>query len=165
MSNFSFDIVSEVDKSEINNVFDQVKKEIASRYDFKNTIGGIEWLNDQKSGFKIIASSEMQIDSVIDIIRRKLSSRGLSQKLIDTSKELVSSNMRITKELPFVAGIDKEKAKSLSNALRSEFPKLKIAIIGESLRINSSSKDELQKVISKTRVMELDYPVQFNNFR
>ncbi len=165
MSNFSFDIVSEVNKSEVNNVFDQVKREISSRYDFKNTIAGIEWLNDNKNGFKVIGSSEMQIDAIIDIIRKKLSTRSLSQKLIDTSKEIESSNMKFSKELPFANGIDKDKAKDLSNKLRALFPKLKIAIIGESLRVSSVSKNELQNAINKVREMDLDYPVQFNNFR
>ncbi len=165
MSSFSFDIVSEIDKSEVNNVFDQVKREISSRYDFKNTIAGIEWLNDNKNGFKVLGSSEMQIEAIIDIIRKKLSARSLSQKLIDTSKDLESSNMKFSKELPFASGIDKDKAKILSNSLRAQFPKLKITIIGESLRVSSSSKDELQNAINKVRELDLDYPVQFTNFR
>ena len=165
MSNFSFDIVSEINKSEINNVFDQVKREILSRYDFKNTVAAIGWLDENKNGFKVIGSSEMQIDAIIDIIRRKLSARSLSQKLIDITKEIESNNMKYAKELPFASGIDKDKAKSLSNNLRSLFPKLKISVIGESLRVSSQSKDELQKAITKLREMDLDYPIQFNNFR
>ena len=74
MATFSFDIVSEYDKAEMNNVFQQVEKEIASRYDFKGTPAAIEWLDDKK-GLKIIGNGEWQIDAILDIIRKKLAAR------------------------------------------------------------------------------------------
>ena len=165
MSNFSFDIVSEVDKSEINNVFDQVQREMNKRYDFKNKMSSIEWLSDAKDGFKLIADSDMQIDAIIEIIRKKLSSRNLSQKLINVDQENVTSGMNVTKIVPFVVGINKDQSKDLSSKIRNAFPKVKIAIIAESLRISSSSKNELQAIIKLIRELDLDYPVQINNFR
>src|ERR1044072_334083 len=101
MANFSFDIVSEYDKAEMNNVFDQVQREITSRYDFKGTPAAIEWLNNDKSGLKITGNGEWQIEAILDIIRKKLATRNQSQKVLDTSKEVVESNLKATKEVPF----------------------------------------------------------------
>lgn len=165
MPNFSFDIVSEVNKAETTNVLDQTKRELNSRYDLKGTSAAIEWLDDNHSGYKITADSDFQIDAILDIIRRKLSSRDLSQKLIDVSKDPVVSGFKATKEVPFQAGIDQTKAKELQKNIRDSFPKIKSQIIGESVRISSSSKDELQSVIKLIRGQELDYPIQITNFR
>ena len=70
MATFSFDIVSDYDKSEIINVFEQTKRELDARYDFKGTSASIEWLGDSKSGFKIIGDSQYQLDAIVDIIRK-----------------------------------------------------------------------------------------------
>src|SRR5690606_7816513 len=71
MGSFSFDIVSDYDKAEMNNVFGQVEREIANRFDFKGTPAAIEWL-ENKSGFKIIGAGEWQIENILDIVRKKL---------------------------------------------------------------------------------------------
>src|SRR3954471_21652896 len=109
MANFSFDVVSEYDKAEMNNVFDQTLREIDSRYDFKGTPAALEWLDDKK-GLKVTGSGEWQIDAILDIVRKKLAARGQSQKVLDTSKEIVESNMKAVKEVPFKQGLDQEKA-------------------------------------------------------
>src|SRR5437868_5501936 len=80
MANFSFDAVSEYDKAEMNNVFDQTQREITSRYDFKGTPAEVEWLNPEKTGFKITGSGKWQIDAILDIVRKKLAARDQSQK-------------------------------------------------------------------------------------
>ena len=85
---FSFDIVSEYDKAEMNNVFDQVKREIESRYDFKGTPATLEWLNAEKTGLKVIGNGEWQIDAILDIVRKRLATRGQSQKVLDASKHV-----------------------------------------------------------------------------
>src|ERR1700712_5665493 len=110
MANFSFDIVSEYDKAEMNNVFDQVQREITSRYDFKGTPAEIEWLNGDKTGLKITGNGERQIDAILDIVRKKLAAREQSQKVIDTSHDVMESNLKATKEVPFKQGLDQDKA-------------------------------------------------------
>src|SRR4051812_24722508 len=110
MGTFSFDIVSEYDKAEMNNVFDQVNREIATRYDFKGSPAGIEWMDDKK-GFKVTGANEWQVESVIDIVRKKLATRNVSSKVLDLSKSVNESNLKATKEMPFVEGLDQEKAK------------------------------------------------------
>ncbi|MGF7228781.1 MAG: YajQ family cyclic di-GMP-binding protein [Candidatus Saccharibacteria bacterium] len=165
MANFSFDIVSEYDKAEMNNVFDQAKREIDNRYDFKGTPAEIDWLNSDKSGFKVIGSSDWQIDAILDIVRKKLASRDQSQKVLDTSKEAIIANLKTTQEVPFKQGLDQDKAKQITKLLRDEFPKVKAQIQGDAVRVMSSSKDDLQGVMQLLRSHEFDFPLNFTNYR
>lgn len=165
MGSFSFDIVSEYDKAEMNNVFDQAQREIDSRYDFKGTPAALEWL-DEKKGLRVTGNGEWQIDAILDIVRKKLSARGLSQKVLDTSKTVVESNLKTTKEVPFIAGLDQEKAKTITKLIRDSYPKAKTQIQGDAVRVMSGSKDELQAVMQLLRGREeLAFPVSFTNFR
>ena len=165
MANFSFDVVSEYDKAEMNNVFDQVQRELDNRYDFKGTPAAVEWLND-KTGLKITGNGEWQIDAILDIVRKKLAARGQSQKVLDTSKEIVESNLKATKEVPFKQGLDQDKAKQITKLLRDEFPKVKTQIQGDAVRVMSSSKNDLQAVIQLLKSKEdFDFPISFTNYR
>lgn len=164
MATFSFDIVSEYDKAEMNNAFAQTEKEIASRYDFKGTPAAVEWLGDKK-GLTIIASNEWQVDAVLDIVRKKLAAREISSKVLDLSKPVNESNLKATKEVPFVEGLSQDKAKKLTAIIREKFPKVKPQIQGESVRVTSASKDELQQVMTAVRAAELDFVTSFTNFR
>jgi uncharacterized protein YajQ (UPF0234 family) len=165
MANFSFDIVSEYDKAEMNNVFGQAEQEIANRYDFKGTPALIEWLNGEKTGFKITGNGEWQIDAILDIVRKKLATRGQSQKVIDTSKEATTSNLKTTKEVPFKQGLDQDKAKQVTKLLREHFPKVKAQIQGDDVRAMSSSKNDLQAVMQFLKEQDFDFPVSFTNYR
>jgi uncharacterized protein YajQ (UPF0234 family) len=164
MANFSFDAVSEYDKAEMNNVFDQTEREMTSRYDFKGTPAAIEWLEDKK-GIKVTGSGDWQIDAILDIYRKKLAARGLSQKVLDTSKEAVESNLKTTKEVPFVQGLDQDKAKKITVLVRDKFPKVKTQIQGDTVRVMSSSKDDLQAVMQAIKAADFDFPVNFTNYR
>lgn len=164
MATFSFDVVSEYDTAEMNNVFAQTEKEIAGRYDFKGTPAGIEWLGDKK-GLKIIGNNEWQIDAVLDIVRKKLATREVSSKVLDLSKDIHESNLRATKEVPFVEGLDQDKAKKITKLLKEQFPKVKAQIQGESVRVSSASKDELQAVMTAIRGADLDFVTSFTNYR
>ncbi len=165
MANFSFDVVSEYDKAEMNNVFDQTEREMGSRYDFKGTPAAIEWLNAEKTGLKITGSGAWQIDAILDIVRKKLAARNQSQKVLDTSKEIVESNLKATQEVPFIQGLDQEKAKKITALIREQYPKVKTQIQGDTVRVMSSSKDDLQNVMQLLRGTDFDYPLSFNNFR
>jgi uncharacterized protein YajQ (UPF0234 family) len=165
MANFSFDVVSEYDKAEMNNVFDQTQREMQSRYDFKGTPAQIEWLNGEKTGLKITGNGDWQIDAILDIVRKKLATRGQSQKVLDTSREATESNLRTIKEVPFKQGLDQEKAKNITKLLRDEFPKVKAQIQGDAVRVMSSSKDDLQAVMQLLRGRDFDFPLSFTNYR
>lgn len=164
MATFSFDIVSEYDKAEMNNVFQQVEKEISSRYDFKGTPAAIEWLQDKK-GFKVIGGNEWQLDAIIDIIRKKLATRDVSSKVLDLEKAVHESNLKASKDIPFVEGLSQDKAKQLTALIRDTVPKAKAQIQGEAVRVTSSSKDELQAVMAAVRAADLDFVTAFTNYR
>lgn len=165
MANFSFDVVSEYDKAEMNNVFDQTVREIANRYDFKGTPAAIEWLNSDKTGLKVTGDGDYQIDAILDIVRKKLAARDQSQKVLDVSKDAVTSNLQTVKEVPFKQGLDQDKAKKITKLIRDELPKVKSQIQGDAVRVTSGSKDDLQAVMQLLRAQDFDFPLAFTNYR
>lgn len=165
MANFSFDIVSEYDKAEMNNVFDQVRREIENRYDFKGTPADVEWLNNDKTGLKVTGGGQWQIDAILDIVRKKLAARGQSQKVLDTSCEIVESNLKAMQEVPFKQGLGQDKAKQLTKLIREHFPKAKTQIQGDAVRVMSGSKNDLQAVIQLLKGQDFDFPLNFTNYR
>jgi len=165
MAQFSFDIVSDYDKAEMNNVFDQVQRELDSRYDFKGTPAQLEWLDGDKTGLKVTGSGDWQIDTILDIVRKKLATRGLSQKIVDSSREPVISNLKTTKEVPFKKGLDQDKAKKITSLIRDKYPKVKTQIQGKEVRVMSGSKDDLQAVMQLLKTQDFDFPVSFTNYR
>lgn len=165
MAQFSFDVVSDYNKAEMNNVFDQTRREISNRYDFKGTPASLEWLDNEKSGFKITGNSEYQIDSIIEIVRKKLAARGLSQKILDVTKDPATNNMQTTKELPFKQGLDQDKAKKITSLLRENLPKVKTQIQGIEVRVMSPKKDELQQAMQLLKNQDFDFHIEFTNQR
>jgi uncharacterized protein YajQ (UPF0234 family) len=164
MANFSFDIVSDFDKAEMNNVFDQTEREMGARYDFKGTPAAIEWMDD-KAGIKVTGNGEWQIDAVLDIVRKKLATRSQSQKVLDTSKDIIESNLKTTKEVPFKKGLDQEKAKKITALIREHYPKAKPQIQGDLVRVMSNSKDDLQAIMQLLKGEDFDFPLSFTNYR
>jgi len=164
MAQFSFDIVSEYDKAEMNNVFDQVLREMQNRYDFKGTPAALEWLDDKK-GFKVTGNGDWQIEAILDIVRKKLAARSQSQKVLDTSRDISENNLKVTKEVPFKQGLDQEKAKKITARIRAQYPKVKPQIQGDTVRVSGTNKDELQAVMQLLRAEDLDFPVSFTNYR
>lgn len=164
MATFSFDIISDYDKAEMNNVFALVQKDISNRYDFKNTPADIDWLGD-KAGFKLIGANEWQIESITDIVRKKLVSRNQSSKVLDLTKPIVTSNLKASQDVPFIAGLTQDKAKHITKILRDEMPKVKALIQGDEVRVTSSSKDDLQAAMRLLEAQDFDFPLSFTNFR
>lgn len=165
MASFSFDIVSDYDKAEMNNVFDQVQRELGNRYDFKGTPAELDWLNSDKTGLKVIGNGDWQIDAILDIVRKKLATRGQSQKVLDVSRDAVVSNLKTTKEVPFKQGLDQDKAKKITTLIRDKYPKIKTQIQGDTVRVMSGSKDDLQAIIGVLKTADFDFPLSFTNYR
>ncbi len=165
MSKFSFDIVSDFDKAEMNNSFDQAKREIDNRYDLKGTKASLDWLDSEKSGVKVTGDNDFHIDAILDIFRKKLATRGLSQKILDTSKDATTSNMMVTKQVLFKKGLDQEKAKKITAIIRSDFPKASSQIQGDEVRVTSAKKDDLQALIATLKETDFDFPLIFTNYR
>jgi uncharacterized protein YajQ (UPF0234 family) len=164
MPSFSFDIVSDYDKAEMNNVFASTEREIGNRYDFKGTPAAIEWLNE-KTGYKLIGAGQWQCDAVLDIIRKKLAAREQSAKVLDLSKTPIESNLKTTWEIPFKQGLSQDDAKKITKILREEAPKTKAQIQGDAVRVTSNSKDELQNVITLLHNTDFDFALQYINYR
>ena len=164
MATFSFDIESTYDKAEMNNVYQQVERELQNRFDFKGTPAAIEWLGDKK-GLKVIGSNEWQIEAIIDIVRKKLAVRNLTSKTLDLTKEVHEANLRAWKEVPFKDGLKQDDAKIITKMLKEKHPKAKAQIQGEAVRVTSASKDELQAAMQTIKAADLDFPTIFTNYR
>ena len=164
MATFSFDIVSEYDKAEVNNVFAQVQREINNRYDLKGTPAAIEWLDD-KAGFKVTASNDMHLESITDIIRRAMIGRNQNSKTLDLSRDPVQGSLKLVKDIPFMNGLDQPKAKQITALIRESYPKVKASIQGQEVRVQSAKKDELQAVMQLLKSHDFDFALNFTNFR
>jgi uncharacterized protein YajQ (UPF0234 family) len=164
MANFSFDVVSDYDKAEMNNVFDQTKREIESRFDFKGTPADVNWLEDKK-GLKVTGASAWQVDTILDIVRKKLAARNIDQAVLDTSHDTIEANLQASKEVPFKQGINQETAKKISKLIRETNPKVKTQIQGNMIRVTAGSKDDLQEIIRLLNTNDFDLPLNFINYR
>jgi len=162
--NFSFDVVSDFDRQELVNTLDQVKREIAQRYDLKGTDTIVEL--DKESIF-IITNSELTLNSVIDIIRQKATKRKLSLKIFDFESIEVISGNRVKQNINLIKGLDQEIAKKISKELRNNIKKINVSIQGDSLRVASKSKNDLQLAIGMMNSFEEKFqiPLQTNNYR
>ena len=162
--NFSFDVVSDFDRQELVNTLDQVKREIVQRYDLKgtDTIGELE-----KDSIFIITNSELTLNSVIDIIRQKATKRKLSLKIFDFESIEVISGNRVKQNIKLIKGLDQEIAKKISKELRNNIKKINVSIQGDSLRVASKSKNDLQLAIGMMNGFEEKFqiPLQTNNYR
>ena len=162
--NFSFDIVSDFDRQELVNTLDQVKREIAQRYDLKGTDTIVEL---EKDSIFIITNSELTLNSVIDIIRQKATKRKLSLKIFDFESIEVISGNRVKQNIKLIRGLDQEIAKKISKELRNNIKKINVSIQGDSLRIASKSKNDLQLAIGMMSGFEETFkiPLQTSNYR
>lgn len=164
-STYSFDVVSEFEISELDHAVDQAKREMSTRYDFKGTPASLEYADAKRTGLTIEGDSEYQLDAVLDMVRGKLAKRGLSQKIVNTDKKPEQAGMILRWTIPFQQGLDQDKAKSITKLIRDKYPKAKAQIQGEAVRVTSASKDDLQGVMQIIRDADLDFPVNFTNYR
>lgn len=162
---FSFDIVSDFDVAEMNNAIDQAQRELGNRFDFKGTSANLEFRDNTKTGLKVTGDSEYHIDAILDIVRKKLAGRGLSQKILDTSKDPVTSNLKVTQDVTFKKGLSQENAKKISAVIREHYPKVKAQIQGDEIRVSGQKKDELQAVMQLLEKQDFDFPLHYTNFR
>ena len=162
--NFSFDVVSDFDRQELVNTLDQVKREIAQRYDLKDTDTTLEL---EKESIFIITNSELTLNSVIDIIRQKATKRKLSLKIFNFESIEVISGNRVKQKIKLIKGLDQEIAKKISKDLRNSIKKINVSIQGDSLRVSSKSKNDLQLAIGMMDGFEETFkiPLQTNNYR
>ena len=162
MADPSFDIVSKVDRQEVDNALNQTAKEAATRYDFKGTGAEIAW-----SGESIVlkAESEERVKALLEVFKEKLVKRQISLKTLEAGDPQASGKEhRITAKV--AEGISQDNAKKVSKIIRDEGPKgVQAQIQGDQLRVSAKKKDDLQAVIALLKGKDLDFAVQFTNYR
>ena len=162
MADSSFDVVSDFDQQELVNALDQVRREVATRYDFK---GARVTLELTKTEIVLQADDEYRATAVKDLVQSKAVRRGLSLKVFEWGKVEPAGGGTVRQHIGLKRGLTSEQAKEISKIVRDRFPKVKPAIQGDAVRVSAKSRDELQAVIGHLR--GLDYPValQFENYR
>lgn len=159
---FSFDVVSDFDRQELANAVDQVRREVAQRYDLKDSGTEIEV---EDAALIITTASDMTLEAVADVLRQKATKRNLSLKIFDfQTPEPVGGN-RVKQAVTLRRGLSQELAKKLSKKVRDNVKKVTVAIQGESLRITGKSKDDLQLAMQLLKAEDLELPLQFENYR
>lgn len=161
---FSFDVVSDYDVAEMTNAVDQARRELGQRYDFKGTAAQVDF-TDQKGGVVITGESKNQLDSILDVVQSKLLKRNVSLKALDVTAEPVASGNHIRWTIPFRKGLDQEKSKQITKVAREASAKVKAQIQGDTVRVSSTSKDDLQAVITALKAADFDFPLEFQNYR
>jgi cyclic-di-GMP-binding protein len=161
---FSFDVVSDFDVSEMSNAVDQAQRELGQRFDFKGTAAKLEFI-DGKAGVQIEGDTRNQLDSILDMFQSKLVKRGVSLKVLDTSKEAVQGGKEMRWVVTFRKGLDQDKAKQITKLIRDKFSKAKAQIQGDTVRVSSTSKDDLQGIMNSLREANFDFPLDFQNYR
>ncbi len=161
-SESSFDIVSKVDRQEVDNALNQAAKEVRQRFDFKNTDAGIEWSGE---AIEMQANSEERVKAVLDVFQSKLVRRGVSLKALDAGEPRSSGKLyKITATTQ--QGISSENAKKIAKLVRDEGPRtVRTQIQGDELRVSSKSRDDLQAVQAMIKAADYDFAVQFTNYR
>jgi len=163
MADSSFDIVSKVDRQEADNALNQAAKDLAQRFDFKNTGTTIEWKGEL--GVEITSLTEERAKAALDVFQEKIVKRGLSMKSFE-AQDPRPSGKEYKISGTFKAGISQEQAKKIGKLIRDEGPKsVKTQVMGEELRVTSKSRDDLQEVIALVKGADLDFAVQFDNYR
>jgi hypothetical protein len=161
-SEFSFDIVSEVNKMEVKNAFQQAVKELANRYDFKGSPASIE-----ESGDDLILSAEddFRLTQVRDILFSKLIKREVGANMMTFGTIEPAKGTTVKQTVKFKQGLEQEEAKALNKKIKDEKFKVNSQVQGNSVRVSGKSKDDLQKVMAYVKGLELPYTPNFNNFR
>lgn len=162
MADSTFDVVSKIDRMEVENAVNQARKEIEQRYDFKGVNASVEVAGD---AVLIKANSEERAKAALDVLQSKFVKRGLSLKSLDSGEPFASGKeYRIESKLK--EGIDQATAKKLGKMIRDEAPKsVKSQIQGEELRVSSKSRDDLQETIALLKSADVEVALQFVNFR
>ena len=159
----SFDVVSKVDRQEVDNALNQAAKELAQRFDFRGTNAEISWAGDEAVTIK--ADTEDRVKAALDVFKEKLVKRQISLKSLDAG-DPQSSGKGHKIDCKIVQGIDSEKAKAISKKIRDDGPRgIQAHIQGDQLRVTAKKKDDLQTVIAMLKAEDFGIALQFTNYR
>ena len=158
----SFDVVSDFDEQELRNALDQVRREVQQRYDFK---GATVQLTQDKTEIVLVTDDDFRARAVRDLIESKAVRRNLSLKIFDWGTVEPSGGNKVRQVITLRRGLTDDLARKLVKQIRDEFPKVQPRIQGDAIRVAAKSKDELQRVIARLRELDLEVPLQFENYR
>ncbi|GFG72151.1 YajQ family cyclic di-GMP-binding protein [Mycolicibacter senuensis] len=163
MADSSFDIVSKVDRQEVDNALNQAAKELATRFDFRGTDTTIAWKGEET--IELVSSTEERVKAAVDVFKEKLIRRDISMKAFDAGDPQPSGKTyKVSGGLK--QGINAEQAKKINKLVRDEGPKgVKTQTQGDEIRVSSKKRDDLQAVISLLKGADLDIALQFVNYR
>ncbi|MBU9766625.1 YajQ family cyclic di-GMP-binding protein [Mycobacterium sp. TNTM28] len=163
MADSSFDVVSKVDRQEVDNALNQAAKELSTRFDFRGTDTSIAWKGDEV--IELTSSTEERVKAAVDVFKEKLVRRGISMKAFDAGEPQSSGKTyKVTGDIK--EGITSEQAKKITKLIRDEGPKgVKAQIQGDEIRVSSKKRDDLQAVIALLKGADLDVALQFVNYR
>jgi uncharacterized protein YajQ (UPF0234 family) len=160
----SFDVVSKVERQEVDNALNQAGKEVGQRFDFKGTGASIEWSGED--AVVITANSDERVKAVLDVFKERLVKREVSLKALDHGdpEPAAGGTSRLTVKIR--QGIDSEKARMITKLIKSDAPKgVQAAVQGDSVRVSSKKRDDLQAVIALLKNADIGIPLQFTNYR
>ena len=160
----SFDVVSTVDMQEIDNAYQQAKKELTQRYDLKGS-GAELSLDKQKKTITVAAPADFVARQVIDIMGSKLIKRGIDLAAVKWGDPQAATGQSVRQTATIVEGIDKETAGKINKDIKAQKLKVKVPIEGDKLRVSSASRDALQEVIAFLKGQDYGQPLQYVNYR
>lgn len=160
----SFDVVSSVDIQEVDNAFQQAKKELSQRYDLKGS-GAELSLDKQKKTITVAAPADFVARQVIDIMGSKLIKRGIDLAAVKWGDPQAATGQSVRQTATIVEGIDKETAGKINKDIKAQKLKVKVTIEGDKLRVSSASRDTLQEVIAFLKGQDYGQPLQYVNYR
>ena len=164
MADSSFDVVSKVDRQEVDNALNQAAKEVGQRFDFKGTGASIAWSGE--NGVEIKANSDDRVRAVLDVFKERLVKRSVSLKALDHGDPQPASGGTSRLLVTIKQGIDDEKAKAIVKRLKSDAPKgIQAQVQGDTVRVSSKKKDDLQAAIALLKEADFGIPLQFTNYR
>ena len=163
MADSSFDIVSKIDRQEVDNALSQTAREISQRFDFKGTGAEITWSGEKT--IEISANADDRATAILDVFKEKLIKRQQSLKILDAG-EPRQSGRESKISVALKEGITSEDAKKVGKLIRDQGPKgVKVQVQGDELRVSSKKRDDLQAVIALVKAQDYDFAVQFTNYR
>ena len=163
MADSSFDVVSKIDRQEVDNALNQAAKELSTRFDFRGTDTKIAWKGEE--AIELTSSTEERVKAAVDVFKEKLVRRSVSLKALDAG-EPKASGKEYRLSIGLKEGISQDDAKKISKIVRDEGPKgVRAQIQGEELRVSAKKKDDLQAVIALLKGKEFDFALQFVNYR
>jgi uncharacterized protein YajQ (UPF0234 family) len=159
---FSFDVVSEVELSEVRNAYDQANREILTRFDFKNTATSLALDEDL---IEVRSSTENRLKAAVEVLKEKLVRRQVSLKALHEGPVLAAAKGTVKQTLNINRGISDERARELVKFIKGLGVKVQTQVQGDQLRVTGKNKDDLQAVIRALKERDLDIPLQFTNYR